>query len=122
MFDNVKINLNNLEPEDEPISLVDGRIPIGTYMLIWFINPDKITDERGLCTQYYRSFEKAKAHAALFSGPRIILIATAQNPNPENMIFWSLVKRYGDSFDLSELTILPEEYRRHFENESRGKA
>jgi hypothetical protein len=106
--------------ENNPTSM---RFPITTYMLLWFTNPDKrLNDglggdglyEQGLCSQFYISLEDAERSAELLSGSRIILMCTAQNPSPSNNVYWDVVKKYGESFELSELTIMSEDMRQAF--------
>jgi hypothetical protein len=95
------------------------KFPIGSYMVIWFVNPNKELNSKGfleqsISTQFFTSLEEAEKTAKYVSG--IILMCTAQNPQPDSNVYWDMVKSYGKLFDLRELTILPKEYQEVFSN------
>jgi hypothetical protein len=92
------------------IPVEETKIPSGTFMLIWFTNPEanpwaegKV--ENGISTQFYSTLEAAEKHAEKLSGNRIIL-SGVQNAKPETNVFWQAVKIYGTSFDISTITVL----------------
>lgn len=85
-------------------------IPTGTYMLMWFVNPDNIKNSEGkiensISTQFFKCLEDAEEMANLLSGNKIIFKGF-QNTEPEYNIYWYIVKKYGKSFDLSNLTTI----------------
>lgn len=89
--------------------------PAGLYMLMWFTNPDNISDSihpfnQSLSTQLFTKLEDAENMANFLSGSRVILMCYGQNPNPESNVYWSKVKQYGDnwSFDLHKMTFIDE--------------
>lgn len=97
------------------------KIPVTIYMLIWFTNPDKNsgsdgTTENSIASAFFSSIEEADKMANALSGNKILLMATAQNPIPDNTVFWSTVKRYGNSssFDLNETTLISEQLINEF--------
>jgi len=108
--------------ENQNINPESMRFPIGTYVLLWFTNPDKAVDvingqevvEQGLCSQFYMSLKEAEDMAKLLSGSWMILMCTAQNPPSENNVYWDAVRFHGESFNLNELTAMPEAMRKKF--------
>jgi len=101
------------------------RFPIGSYMVLWFINPNKTLNpdgslEQSLCTQFFTSLQEAEETAKYVSGT--ILMCTAQNPQPDSNVYWNMVKSYGKLFDLRELTFLPKEYQEVFYNMGKLRA
>jgi hypothetical protein len=103
------------------------RFPIGSYMLLWFVNPNKElnTDgslEQSICSQFFTSLKDAEEIAECLSGSRIILMCTLQNPQPDSNVYWNMVKSYGNSFNLNELTFLPKQYQEVFSNMGKLRA
>ncbi len=103
------------------MNIENAIFPIGTYMLVWFTNPNKHTNEmmgveQGLCTQFYNSLRDAKMAAEMLSGSRMILMCTAQNPSPSSNVYWSSIKKYGNPFNLDELTVMSPELNAAFNN------
>jgi hypothetical protein len=90
------------------------QIPVASYMLLWFTNPNKIGNEQGLCSQFYNSLDEAEKSAVMLSGSRISLMCTAQNVSPTRNVYWNVVKVYGNSFELNELTIMSEGMQQNF--------
>lgn len=98
------------------------RFPIGSYMLLWFVNPNNELNSNGsfeqsICSEFFTSLEEAEETAKYLSGSRIILMCINQNPSPDSNAYWHKVKSYGsNSFNLNELTMLPKEYQEVFTN------
>ncbi len=92
------------------------KIPTGTFMLVWFSNPDGTPNhsdgkvENSVCTQFFSSQEDAELMAGVLSGNRIILTGW-QNNVPSYNVYWYIVKSYGGSFDISKISVLSEEQR-----------
>ncbi len=93
------------------------KIPTGTYMLVWFTNPEQRPNEedgkieQGISTQFFTALDAAERMAKILSGSRIILTGW-QNGEPEYNVFWYAVKIYGAPFDISTLTVISEETRK----------
>lgn len=101
------------------------KLQIGSYMLLWFVNPNKELNpdgslEQSLCTQFFTSLSEAEETAKYVSGT--ILMCTAQNPQPDSNVYWNMVKSYGKLFDLRELTFLSKEYQEVFSNMGKLRA
>jgi hypothetical protein len=97
------------------------KFPIGSYMLLWLVNPNKELNpdgsfEQSICSQFFTSLKEAEETAEYLSGSRIILMCTAQNPQPDANVYWNMVKSYGNSFNLNELTLLPVNLQNSFSN------
>lgn len=92
------------------------RIPTGTYMLIWDVNPDRIPNSDGIIeisigTQFYSSLKDAEETAELYSGNRMILTGW-QNTKPESNVYWYVVKIYGNPIDMGAISVMSEETRK----------
>ena len=88
-------------------------------MLLWFYNPNNNPNsdgkfEQSICSQFYISLKEAEISAKILSGNKVLFMCTAQNPPNDNNVYWSLVKMYGESFELNKLTILPEDFQKEF--------
>lgn len=90
------------------------RIAAGTFMLMWFTNPDGLPNpddgriENGISTQFFSSLKDAEESAKYLSGSKVILQGV-QNGAGESNVFWWAVKVYGNSFDISNIKVLSED-------------
>ena len=94
------------------------RIPTGTYMLMWDVNPDRRPNpsdgkiENSISTQFFSTLKDAEEMAELLSGSRIILTGW-QNTGGEYNVYWYVVKKYGETFDMDAVSIMTEETRKN---------
>lgn len=93
------------------------RIPTGTYMLVWDVNPDRNPNpddgkiEISISTQFFSSLKEAEELAELLSGSRVILTGW-QNRGTEYNVYWYITKQYGKPIDMGAISTLSEEMRK----------